>query len=110
MSKIYSPFKVLFAVLSLLYAIGPAFGYTNKIKCDNGGVLAWSSKGRGEMATFTYLGKKFTLADTTPEGATFSVWGDTQSPKGTGISMSNHGVSIIINGIYSQCKKSIHDY
>jgi hypothetical protein len=24
--------------------------------------------------------------------------------------MSNHGVSIIINGIYSQCKKSIHDY
>ena len=110
MPKISLPFVALFPVLLLLCAISPAFGYTSKLKCDNGRDLAWSSKGRGEMATFTYLGKTFTLADTTPEGATFSVWGDTRSPKGTGISMSNHGVSIIINGVYSQCNKRIHDY
>jgi len=82
----------------------PAFAYTDKIKCDNGRVLEWSSKGRGEMATFRYSGKTFTLADTTPRGANFAVWGDTQSPKGTGVSMSNSGVAIVINGVEVLCK------
>jgi hypothetical protein len=108
--RVSLPFKVLFHALLLLCATSPAFAYTNKLKCDNGRVLAWSSEGRGKMTAFTYSGKTFTLADTTPEGATFSVWGDTRSPKGTGVSMSNHGVSIIINGVLTQCKKSIHDY
>jgi len=97
-------------VLFFILVASPAFAYTSKLKCDNGRVLEWTSKGRGEMATFKYMGRTFTLADTTPWGATFSVWGDTQSPKGTGVSMSNHGVSIIVNGVHTSCKKGIHDY
>jgi hypothetical protein len=108
--EISLPFKVLFHVLWLLCATSPAFGYTNKIMYDNGRILEWSSKGRGEMATFRYLGKTFALADTTPWGGNFSVWGDTQSPKGTGVSMSSSGVAVIMNGVHHRCKKGIHDY
>ncbi len=73
------------------------------IKCNNGTMLRVISK-KEYLTTFQYGNAKFTLADTTPHGATFSVYGDTQSPAGTGISFSNHGIGGQIKGKEFTCK------
>ncbi len=50
------------------------------------------------MTTFLYNGKAYTLADTTPYGSNFASYGNTQSPKGTGMSFSGSGIGVKING------------
>ena len=73
------------------------------IRCNNGTILRVLSQ-KDNLKTFQYGNLKFTLADTTPYGATFSVYGDTQSPAGTGISFSNHGIGGQIKGKQFSCK------
>ena len=75
------------------------------IRCDNGTILKVLSK-KEYLTTFQYGKVKFTLADTTTHGSTFSVYGDTQSPAGTGISFSNHGIGGQIKGKEFSCTNS----
>ena len=52
----------------------------------------------GNIKTFEYDKRVYELAQTSPYGANFMSYGDTQSPKGTGISFSGSGIAVIING------------
>ena len=100
-----TPKVLAFAIFAFASIFLPNPAHATSMTCTDGSVLKWKG-GRNQMTTFFYRGQSFTLAYTAPHGATYDVWGDTQSPKGTGISMSNHGVSVIINGKHYSCRGS----
>jgi hypothetical protein len=81
--------------LSITSADAQVVGDT--FRCKGGRTLS-VTKRTGIMTTFLYNGKSHTLANTTPYGGNFASYGDTQSPKGTGISFSGSGIAVIING------------
>lgn len=99
------PKFVALGIFAIASAFLPIPAHATSMTCADGSVLKWQG-GRDQMTTFFYRGNSFTLAYTAPYGATFDAWGDTQSPKGTGVSMSNHGVSVIISGKHYSCRGS----
>jgi len=96
---------------SLLYSSDLKAQDYSLFYCSHGTTLKTLDKGgehrfsRGELSHFTFNGQKLTLAYSAPEGANYSVYGDIDSPGGTGIFMGRKTL-VKLNGKEYQCKPS----
>ena len=59
-----------------------------------------------DAQTYTYGTKIFTLANNSIPGSTASMYGDTKSPNGTGVSGWNKYKTLMLNGKSIRCKPS----
>ena len=66
------------------------------------------SKGKRfpDAVTFKYGAKRFTLANNSMPGSTASMYGDTKSPNGTGVSHWNKYTTLKLNGKSIECSPS----
>jgi hypothetical protein len=71
-------------------------------KCNSGKSLK-VLKQQGKESVFQYGSMILSLRDSTPYGANFKVYGDTQSPSATGISFSR-SIFVLVNGREDECR------
>ena len=74
----------------------------DKFNCSQNTILEVLRKDESG-ATFSFSGKHYEFVETSTPSMTFTVFGDTRSPSGNGISFSNHGITVKLGNKKYSC-------
>lgn len=75
----------------------------DKFNCSNNTILEVLRKDESG-AKFAFAGRNYEFVETSTPSMTFTVFGDTSSPSGSGISFSNHGIAVKLGNKMYSCR------